>query len=162
MYLFICFVCTGSCWCAQAFSSCNVRVSHCGGYSCCRAWALGTWASVVALCGPCRYGAWALLLWGMWESSQTRDQTHLPCIRRWILNQWTISEVPEKYIWILEKKQDWKCGFMLQNLEDLSYQRTKNTQQINRNFLTSWCLTMQKLGIKASFTPIYLQQREIF
>ena len=26
---------------------CWVWVSHCGGFSCCGAWALGTWASVV-------------------------------------------------------------------------------------------------------------------
>ena len=42
--------------CAQAFSSsvecgpvssCSVWASHCGGSSCCRQWALGTWALVV-------------------------------------------------------------------------------------------------------------------
>ena len=46
----------GFCCCAQAFSSCGkqgllfccgARASHCGGFSCCRAWALGTPASVV-------------------------------------------------------------------------------------------------------------------
>ena len=26
---------------------CSVRASHCGGFSCCGAWALGEWASVV-------------------------------------------------------------------------------------------------------------------
>ena len=44
------------CCCAQAFSgcsewgllfSCGVQASHCGGFSCCRAHALDTWASVV-------------------------------------------------------------------------------------------------------------------
>ena len=44
------------CCCAQAFSSCSewgllfscgVQASHCGGFSCCRAHALDTWASVV-------------------------------------------------------------------------------------------------------------------
>ena len=42
--------------CARAFSSCgeqgatlccSAQASHCGGFSCCRAWALGTRASVV-------------------------------------------------------------------------------------------------------------------
>ena len=28
------------------------------------------------------------------ESSQTRDQTHVLCIGRWILNHWTTREVP--------------------------------------------------------------------
>ena len=44
---------------ARAFSSCGqrgatphcgVRASHCGGFSCCGAQALGTWASVVVAC----------------------------------------------------------------------------------------------------------------
>ena len=31
----------------------------------------------------------------MWDlSSQTRDETCLPCIGRWILNHWTTREVP--------------------------------------------------------------------
>lgn len=34
----------------------------------------------------------------------------------------------EKYIWIVEKKQNLKCGFMLNHLEHLSYQTTKDTQ----------------------------------
>jgi len=29
------------------------------------------------------------------ESSQTRDQTHVPCIGSWILYYWTAREVPE-------------------------------------------------------------------
>ena len=33
--------------CLQAFSSCSARASHCGGFSCYRAWALGTQASVI-------------------------------------------------------------------------------------------------------------------
>ena len=31
---------------------CGARASHCTGFSCCRAWALGTWASVVVAHGP--------------------------------------------------------------------------------------------------------------
>ena len=31
----------------------------------------------------------------MWDlSSPTKDQTHVPCIGRWILNHWTIREIP--------------------------------------------------------------------
>ena len=46
--------------CAPAFSSCGERgllfvvvrrASHYGGFSCCRAWALGARASVVVACG---------------------------------------------------------------------------------------------------------------
>ena len=37
----------------------------------------------------------AYLLHGMWDlSSPTRDQIHIPCIARWILNPWTTREVP--------------------------------------------------------------------
>ena len=45
-------------------------------------------------CGLCSCGKQAWLLCGMWDlSSLTRDQTHIPCIRRKILNHWTIREV---------------------------------------------------------------------
>ena len=37
-----------------------VQASHCDGFSCCRAWALGTRASVVAACGLSGCGSWAL------------------------------------------------------------------------------------------------------
>ena len=33
------------------YSSCGARASHCGGFSCCGAWALGTRASVVVARG---------------------------------------------------------------------------------------------------------------
>ena len=58
---------------------CGVRASHCGGFSCCGAGALGSQASVVVAhglssCGlwalECRLsscGAWAYLLRGMWD-----------------------------------------------------------------------------------------------
>ena len=38
----------------------HVRASHCGGFSPCGAWALGTWASVVAVCGLGSCGSRAL------------------------------------------------------------------------------------------------------
>ena len=40
-----------SLWRADATLRCGARTSHCGGFSCCRAWALGVWASLVAVCG---------------------------------------------------------------------------------------------------------------
>ena len=59
---------------AGATLCCGARASHCGGFSCCRAWALGAWASVVAVCGMHVGSSW------------TRDQTCVPCIGRRILN----------------------------------------------------------------------------
>ena len=58
-------------FCAWAFSSCGMRgllfvavhrllivvASHCGGFSCCGAWALGAWASVVVVHGLYRAGS---------------------------------------------------------------------------------------------------------
>ena len=86
IYLFLAVL--GLCRCMRALSSwqrvgatlhCGARASHCGGFSCCGAWALGVWASVVAAhrlssCGlralelrlSC-CGAWASLLRGMWD-----------------------------------------------------------------------------------------------
>ena len=42
-------------------------------------------------------GAWAWLLYGLWDlSSPIRDRTCVPCIERWILlHYWTTTEVPE-------------------------------------------------------------------
>ena len=56
-------------FCARAFSSCGKReatlhcgaqASHCGGFSCCGARALGMRASVVAAHGLNSCGTWAL------------------------------------------------------------------------------------------------------
>ena len=39
---------------------------------------------------------WCMGIAAPWhvESSQTRDQTQVPCVGRWILNHWTTREVP--------------------------------------------------------------------
>ena len=80
---------------------CGVRVSHCSGFSCCRAWALGH-------AGFSSCGSWAPApehrlssCWHMGlvalqhvESSQTRNQTCVSCIGRQTLNHWTTREVP--------------------------------------------------------------------
>ena len=45
---------------------------------------------------PCSCGMWAYLPHGMWDVSfLTRDQTHVPCIGRQILNHWSTREVPK-------------------------------------------------------------------
>ena len=101
IYLFI-FGCAGSLLLCGLFSrcgewgllsSCSMRSSHCGGFSCCRAGALGH--AGLSCCS-----VWAQQLWYMGlvapchvESSQRRDQTHVPCIGSGILNQWTTGHV---------------------------------------------------------------------
>ena len=62
-------------WRVGAALHCGARASRCSGYSCCRAQALGTWASVVGAHGP--------------SGSRGLDRTGIPCIARQILNHWT-------------------------------------------------------------------------
>ena len=101
-------------WRAGATLCCSAQSSHCGGFSCCGARALGVWASVVAACGLSSWGTWVLECSGfsscgtwaqqLWHtglvalqhvrSSQTRDRTHVPCLGRWILNHCTTGEFP--------------------------------------------------------------------
>ena len=105
-YVFI-FGCVGSLllctcflqlWQAGVDLCCCVRASHCGGFSCCGAWALGMRASVVAArrlssCGSralerrfSSCGAGAQLLRGMWDLPRPGNQTCVLCIGRQILN----------------------------------------------------------------------------
>ena len=69
-------------------STCGARAPHCGGFSWCRARALGHVGSGVAVCSSRAQAQW---LWHMdlvvlqcVGSSQTRDQTHASYIGRWI------------------------------------------------------------------------------
>ena len=59
-------------------SNCNLRASHCSGFSCCKVWALGAQASVAMAGGLSSWGSqalehrlnscvWASLLCGMWD-----------------------------------------------------------------------------------------------
>ena len=53
------------------------------------------WISLVAVCRLFGYCTQALMPCGMRDlSSPTRDQTHVPCIGRQILNLWISREVP--------------------------------------------------------------------
>ena len=86
------------------YSSLRCVGSHCSGFSCCRAWAVGH--SDFSSCGTQTQQLWvvgsrvqAQQLWQMglvapWHvgSSQTRDQTNVPYIGRQILNHCTTRE----------------------------------------------------------------------
>ena len=111
IYLFI-FGCPGSSMLPGLFSSwgewvplcsCGAGVSHCGGFSCCRTWALGHAGfcncSFLALerrlssCGMYLVlVAWSLVAPWYVGSSWTRGQTCVSCIGRWILYHWAIKE----------------------------------------------------------------------
>ena len=99
IYLFLAMV--GFCCCMQPFSSCGergllsscrTRASHCSGFSCCRAQALGAQAQQLCLSG----------LVAPWHvgSSWTRDSTCVPFIGRWILYHWTTREVPSFLLYL--------------------------------------------------------------
>ena len=101
------FGCGDLCYCAWAFSSrvewgllssCGTRASHCDGFSCCEAWALGTQAQQMQLTGS-RAPTQSLWCLGLITrqrvaSSWIRDQICVPCIGRWIPNHWATKEVP--------------------------------------------------------------------
>ena len=93
---------------AGASLCCIARASHCSGFSCCRAQALSTQASVVAAHGLRNCGSraqqlwlagsvvqaqqlWHMVLVALWHvgSSWTRDRTRVPCVGRQILNHCT-------------------------------------------------------------------------
>ena len=108
-YLFLAVL--GLCCCAQGFSSCRERgllccgawASYCGGFSCCRAQALGLQPSVVAArrlisCGSqalehrlSSCSAQGLVAVQHVGLSWTRDRTLVPCIGRQILNHCTTT-----------------------------------------------------------------------
>ena len=81
---------------------------HCGmqalcyssrGFSSCGAWTLQLWHTGSRARGLSSCGTWAWLPHGMWDvSSPARDQTHVPCIGKQILNHWPTREVPRNVI----------------------------------------------------------------
>ena len=78
--LFCCTWTFSSCSKQELLSSCYVQASHCCSYSCCRAQA--QYLCCTGLVAPRHV-----------VSSQTRGQTCVPCIGRWILYHWTPREV---------------------------------------------------------------------
>ena len=107
IYLFLFIFCVGSSLLCAGFLQlqragatlcCGVQASHCGGFSHCRAWALGMraqqlWLTVSRMQAQ---QLWCMGLVAPWHvrSSRTRAQTCVPCIGRQILNHCTTREVP--------------------------------------------------------------------
>ena len=87
----------------QELLCCSAQASHCGGFSCYRAQASGTWASGVAACRLSSYGsraleytlsscgAWAEVLQDMWNLP--RPGSKLMCPGGQILSHCTTREV---------------------------------------------------------------------
>ena len=101
LFIYLFFTSWGFRCCVQAFSSC-------GGFSRCRAQALGMQASVAAARGSVdaahrRSGcaAQAYLPQGLWDLPRPDvDWSPVPCIGGWILNHWTTREVPLLYLFL--------------------------------------------------------------
>ena len=77
-------------WRAGAALCCAGQASHCGGFSCCRGRSLdgrAQWLWSTGLTAPQHVG-----------SSGTPDQSHVPCIGRWIPNHWATREAPLREI----------------------------------------------------------------
>ena len=77
LYIYIYIICVGSSLLRAGFVQlqragatlrCGAQASHCGGFSCCGAWALGMQDSVAAARMLSSCGARAQLLRGMWDS----------------------------------------------------------------------------------------------
>ena len=106
-YLFI-FGCVWSSLLCIARAGATLRCgaqAYCGGFSCCRAWALGTRAqqlwhtgSVVVAHGLQQLWHTGLVAPRHVESSQTRARSRVPCIGRQTLNHCATREAPyEKF-----------------------------------------------------------------
>ena len=63
------------------------------GFSSCSVWAQKLW--LMGLVAPWHMG-----------SSQTKDQTLIPCISRWILNHWATREVRCVCVCVKERKRE--------------------------------------------------------
>ena len=123
-YLFV-FRCIGSSllragflqlWQAGATLRCSAQASHCGGFSCCRAQALGARASVVVArglssCGSraldCRLGScgtWAQLLYSMWDLPRPGLEPVSPALAGGVLTSAPPGKSPEQLLSITSSK----------------------------------------------------------
>ena len=75
---------------------CGARASHCGGFSCCGARALGAWASVVAVCGLQQ-----LWLAGSRAQAQQLRRTGLVALRHVELSIMSKKELLPRHHWIV-------------------------------------------------------------
>ena len=90
---------------AGATLCCGAWASHCGGFSCCRARALGTWASVVVAQGLSSCGARTQLLRSMWDLPGPELEPVSPALAGRFLT--TVPPGKPPIFHILKRK---KCG----------------------------------------------------
>ena len=101
---------------AEATLRCGAWASHCGGFSCCGARALGARASVVVARGLQSAGSVVvvheLIASQLVGSSWARARTCVPCIGRWILNHCATREVPVHllFAWHCARSEERRVG----------------------------------------------------
>ena len=76
-------------WWATVLSRCCSKSSHCGGFSCCGTWALGSWVSVVVAHGLSCPEACGIFL--------DQGLNPVPFIGRQTLNHWTTRQVQPSF-----------------------------------------------------------------
>ena len=108
---------------AGATLHCGAWASHCSGFSCCGAWALCAWASVVVARGLRSCGSRALehrfsscgtraqLLCGMWNLPRPGIEPVPPAVEVWSLNHWTTRGVP--YTFLINCKHQYLSPWIL-------------------------------------------------
>ena len=93
IFIYLSIGCAGSFCCASflqlqrtgATLCCGVQASHCGGFSCSRAWAPGTEVSVVATLRFSSCGLWAQLLHDMWNLPGLEFEPMSPALKGGVL-----------------------------------------------------------------------------
>ena len=107
--------CAGSSLLHGILSSCGAQASHCSGFSCCWAWALGhTGAVVVApsfwnTCSAvvaCKLSCPTVC--GIFSD---QGRTHVSCIGRRILYHWATGEAPHWFIYRGKSLPEIQCSF---------------------------------------------------
>ena len=133
--------------CVQAFSNCQEQglLSRCGvwaspgGFSCCRAQAVGAQAQQLWCMG-------SVALWRV-RSSDTRDQTSVPCFARGILNKWTTKKVPTSLLLQMRKPMYWELKEWLALLQTTEKQSRQNENLV---FLIFCCFSSSTLSTDAN------------
>ena len=93
-----------------SYSSCSARASHCSGFSSCGAWALGLWASAVAIPGPSSTDS-VVVMHRLSSSAACgifldRRVNRVSCTDRWILYHWATREAQYLKVLYMHVKTD--------------------------------------------------------
>ena len=89
--------------------------------------------SLVVVSGP--QSTWAQFPSGLWDlSSPNRDQTHIPCIGRQILNHWTTREVPQTFYRQTLFRSRYKQMYQ-KNTQEKNFMAFETTETLNTDLI---------------------------